>query len=75
MIFPDEKVVEVAKLGPLKAAELLNRGRAGDLEALADWTVYSAYRHVLRGGASPAEAIHHTRTLIAGIELTPKVSL
>lgn len=75
MDFPDERVVEVSQLGPVKASETLEKARAGDLQALADWTVYSVYRRFIRLNASPAQALHHTRTLIGGITLTPKVSI
>lgn len=75
MIFPDERVLEVCRLGPVKASELLDKARAGDLQALADWAVYSVHKHFINLKASPAEARHHTRTMISNIILTPKVSL
>ena len=75
MVFPDERVAEVCRLGPLKAARLLEKARAGDLRALADFTVRAVYRKILLLGATPAQALVHTRTLIGRVELTPKVSI
>lgn len=74
MIFPDERVFEVCRLGPIKASELLDKARAGDLQALADWSVRAVYGHFINLKSSPAEALHHTRVMIKNIVLTPKVS-
>lgn len=75
MIYPDEKVAEVCQLGPVKAAELLDRARAGDLSALADWSVRAAYRQLLRYGLTAPAALVKTRSLFQGIELKPSTSL
>jgi len=75
MIYPQEKIEEIVKLGPVKASELLDRARAGDLEALADWSVYAIHSKLRRDGASPVEALHHTRVMMANVDLRPKVSL
>lgn len=73
MRFPDERVAEVCQLGPVKASELLDKVKAGDLSALADWTVRAAYKKLIRGGASHAEALRHTRTLLSRVNLNPKL--
>jgi hypothetical protein len=73
--FPDERVAEVAKLGPVQASELLARGRAGDLQALADWTVYAVHRAVLKLGATPPQALYHTRVVIRRTDLRVKAVL
>lgn len=75
MIFPDERVVEVARLGPIKASELLEKGRAGDLGALADWSVYSMFREFVRLGASPSAAIAHTRSFLREVNLVARVAI
>jgi len=72
--YPDEKVAATCRLGPVQAAALLERGRGGDLSALADWTVYAAYRAMIRRGATPAAALLHTRTLLKNVRLNPSVS-
>lgn len=69
MEYPDEKVAEVCKLGPVAASDLLTRGRAGDLQALADWSVRAAYRKLLRHGLTPPDALRKTRDIMAGISL------
>lgn len=74
MTFPDERVAEVCQLGPIKAAELLERGRAGDLAALADWTVYSVCRKMIRSGTLPARAIHETREIMAAVDLKSAIA-
>lgn len=73
MIYPPERVLEVCQLGPVKASELLERARAGDFEALADWTVRAVYTKMIRSGAVPAEALRDTREIMAVIDL--KVAL
>jgi hypothetical protein len=75
MLYPDEKVPKVCALGPIEGQKLLERARAGDLGALADWTVLAVYRKLQRLGATPAQALHHTRVLIGGVDLKPKVVL
>ena len=56
MIYSPERVAEVCQLGPVKAAELLERARAGDLQALGDWTVRAAYTKLVRAGTLPLKA-------------------
>ena len=74
MNFPPEKLAEICALGPVKASEMLDRGRAGDLQALADWSVYALYRQFVRVGASPVEARKHTAVIMDRVNLTAKVS-
>ena len=69
MNFPDERVAEVCRLGPIKAAELLEKARAGDQAALYDWAVNADYAKMVRAGAIPAAALRHLRNLLAGVDL------
>lgn len=69
MNFPEERVAEVCQLGPIKAAEVLDKALAGDPQALADFAVRSAYQKFLKMGASPAAALRHTRNLVSNIRL------
>ena len=71
MIFPDERIAEVVSLGPIAASDLLKKARAGDLQALADWTVRSAYQKIVKAGEPPVSAILHLRTLLKNINLRP----
>lgn len=75
MVFPNERIAEVSQLGSVEAAALLDRARAGDLHALADFTVRAAYRQLVRYGLKPAEAQAKLRSLLPGIELRPKAVL
>ncbi len=75
MIFPPERIAEVCALGPVKASELLDRGRAGDLQALADWSVRAMFKKFRAFGAARAEALHHTRVFLDQMDLKAKVSL
>ena len=75
MIFPPERIAEVCALGPVKASELLDRGRAGDLQALADWTVRAVYLKFVRMGAVPAAALGHTRDILSEVAIVPKVTV
>jgi len=69
-----EQIAGACALGPVKALELLDRGRTGDLGALKDWSVYALYRQFLRVGASPVAALHHTKIALDNIDLTAKVA-
>lgn len=73
MIFPPERIAEVCALGPVKAAELLDRGRAGDLQALGDWSVRALYRKFISIGASPVEARKHVQNVLGKTNLSAKV--
>ena len=75
MIFPDEKVAEVCRLGPSEGAALLNLARSGDLYALAGVVVRGVYKQMIRLGASPVQALHHTRVFFASADLRPKVTI
>lgn len=72
-VSPD-KIAEVCALGPVKASELLDRGRAGDQQALVDWSVYALYRQFRRIGADHEAALKHTSVILDRIDLTTKVS-
>lgn len=74
MIYPPERIAEVCQLGPVKASQLLERGRAGDFQAIADWTVRAAYTKMIRAGAAPAEALRDTREIMAVIDLKTVIS-
>ncbi len=75
MTFPPERIAEVCALGPVKASELLDRGRAGDLQALADWSVRALYRKFIREGAAPVSAMKHTETALSNIDIKVGVAL
>jgi hypothetical protein len=74
MRYPEARVAEVCQLGSIGALELLEKGRAGNVQALADWAVRSAYRKMIRGGASPDEAIGHMKNLVSVIDIKPEVT-
>lgn len=69
MIVNDERAAEVCKLTPSAAMELLDKGRAGDAKALADWTIYSVYKAMIREGASREDAERHARSLARGVNI------
>ncbi len=69
MIVSDERAVEVAALTPSAALELLDKGRAGDAQALADWSIYAVFRALRASGASPGAALHHARIIADGLDI------
>ena len=74
MVFPDARVAEVCRLGPVKAAEVLARGRAGDYQALCDWTVRAAFMSLVAKGVSRSAALRHVRNLLSGVKFKPKLT-
>lgn len=69
MIVRDERVTEVCKLTPSEALELLDKGRAGDAESLAHWSIYAVHRALKMAGAAPVAALHHTLKIAQGIDI------
>lgn len=69
MIVTEERAVEVCKLTPTAALDLLDKGKAGDAQALAEWGIYACYRQLRRLGASESAALHHTREIARGVEI------
>lgn len=69
MIYPAERIAAVIQLGPVKASELLERARAGDFDALADWTVRAAYRKMVNAGVHPLKAKNDTVEIMKVIDL------
>ena len=75
MIFPQSEIAGVCRTGPVQAAAMLELARGGDLYALAAVVVRGTYKHLVKLGASPVAAMHHTHVLYSNIELNPKVGL
>ncbi len=69
MIFPQDRVEPVCALGPVQASDLLDKGRAGDVDSLAAWSVYAIHRRLLKLGASKFAALHHTKNLVDSVEI------
>jgi len=74
MEYPPERIAEVCSLGPVKASALLERGRAGDFQAIADWTVRACYTKMIRAGVLPLKALADTREIMAVIDLKTVIS-
>lgn len=72
MLFPEERVDDVCRLTPSQALELLDKGRAGDAESLAAWSIRAVYRQLLKS-LPPSAAVHHTKVFARTVELDVKV--
>ena len=75
MVYPEDRVAGIVKLGPAEALVLSEAARGGDLMALADWTVRAVYRKLLASGLSPAAAIGGTKDLMRLVDLKPRLAL
>ncbi len=72
MLFPEERVEGVCQLTPSEALELLDKGRAGDHESLAAWSIRAVNRELLKS-MPPAAALHHTKIFARTVEIDVKV--
>lgn len=69
MVVTDARVHELVRLTPSGALELLDKGRAGDAQSMADWSIYAVWRALRAAGAAPKAALHHTLLVAQGLDI------
>jgi hypothetical protein len=74
MEYPRDRVALICGLSAFDAKELLAKARAGDAQALGDWTVWAVYSQ-LRNEVhlNHIRALNHTANMFSLVDLRPVI--